>query len=125
MIRVVTAVDCLGRGAPPGTIRRCLPVLLLIPLVLGCVSRPRDPIGRLREEPTSPKTFERVLPYLEALRPGDDFRLFAAAKRTSWVEVDGVRRPIVVIPAWITSLSGAKVLAVSSFGECPFTRNLF
>lgn len=70
-----------------------------------------------REPAVSEATWERVEPHLEALDPGDDFRIFEAARQ---IHVEGSQRaarPIVVIPSWITSLSGGAAGGLSMFGQ--------
>jgi hypothetical protein len=84
-------------------------LLLAVLLAFGCALRPEEQRGRA----VSVETFERVLPYLEALDPGDDLRIF---ERARVVQLEG-ERPRVVIPAWIPSLSGGAAGGLSMLGQ--------
>ncbi len=83
-------------------------------VALGCASTPEQQMASWRESAVSQKRLERVLPFLEDLAPGDDLRIFAAARRVFEAD-DG--RPVVVMPSWITSLSGGAAGGLSLFGQ--------
>lgn len=87
-------------------------------LTAGCASRsPTEQMAIWREAAVSQRTWERVEPYLEALGPGDDFELFAGARKI-YVQGRGrAARPVVVIPSWISSLSGGAAGGLSMFGQ--------
>lgn len=93
----------------------------LAALALACATTPAERIAAWREPAVSRRTFERVLPFLEDLSPGDDLRDFAAAREVHWLPlvVDGrrTRRPVVIMPSWITSLSGGAPGGLSLFGQ--------
>ena len=98
-----------------GTTRAFPAFAVLVALCSGCASlTPAEQMAAWRERAVSQKTFERVLPYLEELAPGDDLRIFAGARRLYEAD-DG--RPIVVIPSWITSLSGGAAGGLSLLGQ--------
>ncbi len=109
--------------APPSVVALLSPVVspalfasrmavALAALALACTTAPADPAARS----VRPETWERVRPHLEALKPGDDLRIFRAARQVYGAEEsDG--RPMVVIPSWIPSLSGGAAGGVSMFGQ--------
>ncbi len=70
-----------------------------------------------REAAVSDKTWARVRPYLEALAPGDDLRIFERARQIHVQGSDSTARPVVVIPSWITSLSGGAAGGLSMLGQ--------
>jgi hypothetical protein len=94
---------------------RLVPALAgVVALCASCASTPEERMSAWRESAVSPERFETVLPYLEALSPGDELRIFAGARRV-YERDDG--RPVVVIPSWITSLSGGAAGGMSMFGQ--------
>jgi hypothetical protein len=83
-------------------------------LCCGCASlTPTEQMAEWRERAVSRETFERVRPFLEGLMPGDELQIFAGARQV----FNARRRPVVVIPAWITSLSGGAAGGLSLFGQ--------
>jgi hypothetical protein len=70
-----------------------------------------------RESAVSVGRWRVVEPYLEGLTPGDDFGLFIGARQVH--ERGGRKRrpPVVVIPSWISSLSGGATGGLSMFGQ--------
>ncbi len=81
---------------------------------LGCASL--APEGQ-RERSVSESTFARVLPYLEDLAPGDSLRLFERARVVQVRRSRQGERPVVLIPAWIPSLSGGAGGGLSMLGQ--------
>lgn len=95
---------------------RLLPGLLLV--ALACA--PTTPAGKLaawREHAVSRRSYERVEPFLRDLLPGDDLHLFAGARRVYELGHGPRARPVVVIPGWISSLSGGAPGGLSLFGQ--------
>jgi hypothetical protein len=89
-------------------------------LALACATTPAERVAAWRAPAVSPRTFERVLPFLEALKPGDDLRIFERSREVHWLPPArrrGPRRPVVVMPSWITSLSGGAPGGLSMFGQ--------
>jgi hypothetical protein len=70
-----------------------------------------------RERSVSKQAWERVRPFLEDLAPGDDLRLFAGARTVLVQQRRSGERVIVIIPAWIVSLSGGPAGGVSMLGQ--------
>ena len=107
---------CYGRGMGR------LSVTLLVALLAGCLA-----MGALscvsmrpeaqRERSVSRRAFERVRPFLEDLSPGDNLRLFAGARTVQVQQRRSGERVIVIIPAWIISLSGGPAGGVSMLGQ--------
>jgi hypothetical protein len=61
-----------------------------------------------------------VLPFLEGLAPGDDLKVFSSASRVHLQRPrrrGAARRPVVVIPSWISSLSGGAAGGLAMFGQ--------
>lgn len=95
---------------------RLLPGLLL--LALGCApTTPAEKLSAWREDAMSRRSYERVEPFLEDLLPGDDLRIFAGARRVYELGRGPRARPVVVMPAWISSLSGGAPGGLSLFGQ--------
>lgn len=87
---------------------------VLVVSSLGCASL--SPESR-RERSVSEETFTRVLPYLEDLAPGDSLRLFERARVVQMRRTRAGERPLVLIPAWISSLSGGAAGGLSMLGQ--------
>jgi len=90
----------------------------LVGFVAGCASpTPEAQMATWRESAVSAQRWERVRPYLEALAAGDDLRIFEAARQVHVLGSGRSARPVVVIPSWITSLSGGAPGGLSMFGQ--------
>ncbi len=99
-------------------IRGLLALWTVAGLAVGCASpTPREQMAIWREAAVSERTWTRVEPHLEALVPGDDFRIFQAARQIHLRGSGTTARPVVVIPSWITSLSGGAAGGLSMFGQ--------
>jgi hypothetical protein len=85
-------------------------------LALACASRGPDPMADWRENAVSEARWNGVRPHLEALRPGDDLDLLAGAREVHRRD-DPRLPPVVVIPSWITSLSGGAAGGLSLLGQ--------
>lgn len=95
-------------------------LLLAALALLGAACAPRtssEKIAAWRGSAVSPRTWERVRPHLEALEPGDDLRLFEASRQVYRLGRRKRGRPVVVMPAWITSLSGGATGGASMLGQ--------
>jgi hypothetical protein len=94
---------------------------LILPLMLFSLSSCTPPtsgdIARLRSGATTRATYEKLLPRLEELRTDGDLELLTRMRRTHWIERGAVEWPVVVIPSWITSLSGGAPGGISMFGQ--------
>jgi hypothetical protein len=95
------------------------PTSLLLSLTLGaaCASMPPTPIGELRREAMSRDAYERLLPQLERLRSGDDLAVLGRMRRVEWLDRGGRDTAMVVIPAWIASMSGGAAGGLSLLGQ--------
>jgi len=89
----------------------------LVLLALACAApTPEEQLADWRGSAVSPERWERVRPYLEGLTPGDDLALLAGARQVHlWGRRD--QAPVVVMPSWITSLSGGASGGLSMFGQ--------
>jgi hypothetical protein len=86
-------------------------------LALACASAtPEEQMAAWRESAVSEARWKGVRPHLEALRPGDDLDLLAGARQVH-LRDDPKLPPVVVIPSWITSLSGGAAGGLSMFGQ--------
>ena len=100
-----------SRGVAPG-------LLAVLLLAQGCAPPTRtDRIASWRQESVSRATWERVRPLIQALQPGDDLRIFARAREFHTLRLRSGERPVVVMPAWITSLSGGAAGGASLVGQ--------
>lgn len=100
---------CLGRLLALG---------ILVGWATGCASPTHEAqMAIWRESAVSEPTWERVRPHLEALAAGDDLRIFEAARDVHEQGRGRSAPPVVVIPSWITSLSGGAAGGLSMFGQ--------
>ena len=65
----------------------------------------------------SQATYEKLLPRLKELQTGDDLAVFERIRRVVWVEQAGADWPVVVIPSWISSMSGGAAGGLSMLGQ--------
>lgn len=97
---------------------RLLAFGILFGLAVGCASpTPEEQMAIWREAAVSEPTWARVRPHLEELAAGDDLRIFEAAREIHEQGSGRSARPVVVIPSWITSLSGGATGGLSMFGQ--------
>jgi len=97
----------------------CLFVLgILFGISLGCAApTPEEQMAIWREAAVSERTWTRAKPHLEALSPGDELGIFQASRRIYAQGRGKAARPIVVMPSWITSLSGGSAGGLSMLGQ--------
>lgn len=82
--------------------------LALLTVACGCAQLPpSDPVAQLRQGEMSWSALQSILPDLRKLAPGDDLSSLENWRRSYWLEsADGRRSPFVIMPGWVSSLSG-------------------
>ena len=93
---------------------------ILVGIATGCAApapTPDEQMAIWREAAVSERTWTRAKPHLEALAPGDELGIFQASRRIYLQGRGKAARPIVVIPSWITSLSGGSAGGLSMLGR--------
>ena len=91
---------------------------ILVGIAIGCAApTPEEQMAIWRQAAVSERTWTRAEPYLEALAPGDELGIFQASRQIYVRGRGKAARPVVVIPSWITSLSGGSAGGLSMLGQ--------
>ena len=87
-------------------------------LITSCAHLPSaDPVAELRKESMTKEAFERILPRLEKLKPGDDLGSIEELSDLYRVRGRGESGShAVFMPGWICSMSGGMLGGVCMFG---------
>jgi hypothetical protein len=91
--------------------------ILLISAAGSSLGIAGESITDLRRDALTQQAFEKVLPVLQALKPNDSLLSLEPFQKVYRDVSDTGRAPIVLMPGWISALSGGRIGGLYLLGE--------